>query len=163
MVKLLLPFVLTISTLYSQDTVTTNTLQLELIEKTDTTSVMDHPASQETISQTEKPVAKINLQETIPEPPTMPITQTILGSILTVNGVLVVIFYGTGNTDDTNSPYNESQSDETLYFVGGSAMCVSGIALLCFAVTKWKSFKEWKIKYQPKSMNTHKINISVNF
>ncbi len=109
---------------------------------------------------------KVNLQETIPEPPTRPIAQTIIGSVLTGSGGLVLIldFILLGMENSTYGEVRPSSKPMiAIYAIGGGIEFICGIGLLSVASPKWKEYNEWEAKYQPQSMNTLKINMTFNF
>ncbi len=137
------------------DTLKTTVPVQKSIEETDTLDASS-PVQQE----------KINLLQTIPEPPTRPIAQTIIGAVLTGSGGLILILdfvlIGLGN-----AAYGEIRPQDKpsiiVYAVGGGIEVISGIALLSVAIPKWKNYNEWEAKYQNISMNSLKINITFSF
>lgn len=154
------------------DTVKTSAPIQESTEETDTAGTYS-PVIQETVGETETketytPVQqkKVNLLETIPEPPTKPIAQTVVGAILTGSGCLVLIldFVLIGLE---NATYGEIRPSDKpmiiIYAVAGGAELISGIALLSVATPKWKEYNEWEAKYKHRSMNTLKIKFTFNF
>ena len=154
------------------DTVKTATPQQESTEETDTAG-MYSPVIEETVGEPEPentitPVQqeKVNLKETIPKPPTRPIAQTVVGSILTGSGGLLLIldFVLIGLE---NAEYGEIRPADKptiiLAAVGGGVELISGIALLSVAMPKWKEYNEWEVKYQNKSMNDFQLNLTLNF
>ncbi len=152
------------------DTVKTSAPVQESTEETDTAG-MYSPVIQETVGETEETIApvqqeKVNLRETIPEAPSRPIAQSVIGGILTGNGALVLvldlILIGMMNSTYGEIP-SQDRSSLAIIAIGGGAQLISGIALLSVAMPKWKVYNEWEAKYQDKSMNTLKINITFNF
>ena len=154
------------------DTVKTTTPVQESTEETDTTGRYS-PIIEETVGETEtretySPAQqeKVSLLETIPEPPTKPIAQTIIGAILTGSGGLVLIldFVLVGLE---NSAYGEIRPSDkpmiVLYAIAGGAQLISGITLLSVAMPKWKVYNEWEAKYQNKSMNGFQLNLTLEF
>jgi len=158
------------------DTPESETPVLESVEETDTAG-MYSPIKEETVGEPEPfpepeetitPVQqeKVNLAETIPEAPTRPIAQTVIGGLLTGNGALVLvldlILIGMmSSTYDEIPP--QDRSSLAIIAIGGGAQLISGIALLGVAMPKWKEYNEWEAKYQKKSMKGIQINFTVNF
>lgn len=158
------------------DTPESETPVLESVEETDTAG-MYSPIKEETVGEPEPlpepeetitPVQqeKVDLQETIPEAPTRPIAQTIIGSVLMGSGGLILFFDFVRIGLEYTSYNGISEKDKptiAAYAVVGGIELLCGVALLGSAAPKWKAYNEWEAKYDKKSMKGIQINLTVIF